>query len=1259
AGNPNSGTSGENSYVIDNTPPTISAVEFSPTSGWRKAGDTINMTITSDATGYTAGAITVNGNSTSGFTDNGDNTYTVTYTVSSGDTNRLDSDQIPVSAVLVDVAENPSAAYVTSPAAGSTPAIDTTVPTIYFDSVAVTPDDFVCALDGAGSANANFTIRVNVSDFNYAALEFVNVSLVSHYSAVDFGEHAMSYVAGLGLWEVNISITDTSMIDGFEDVNITILTDDLAGNGFTTSGSFSAVLIVYNMTQPDDAGGSCERNGAATTNFCNLLDFEHVNFTTEIERNGSQACNPETDSGLPWNNSFSKVITITFFDINFSESDIGSELSSIGGAIMPYITGPGSFEESYIYVNVSSFERLNKTTDITLYGLPFAEEPTIAGEGAVSNIVFTQSTPYDIGGAGFYVPNATLSFRVDHFSQYNISDLADPIVTVNSPANESSLAESYVVVNFTANGTGTQLSNILLLYDDVEVESWDTYDQFDECINLTPDWDVVNCIYNITSFSGGEHNVTITAFDYGGGAAPGLSSSTLVTFSRDNIPPTTNANYTSNIWMNNDISIELTPVDVASGVNYTSYSVDGGAWANGTTVSVTTDGNHTLNYYSVDNLGNVETVNTLYVVRDSVSPVMTNSSYTGGWVAGSVAVTFNRADALSGIDYTSYKLDSGDWTNGTSVTVTGTKNHTLLFYSVDNAGNVEATRTQYILIDVSAPVTVIKAKNSTGDDFALESWYNGSYPLNISINLTASDLYNGVDNGASVSYCSDTSNTCTPSSLYTGVFNVTASGGITYIRYRSNDSLANFAATKVSRIMVLSDEDQVINSSTLTVDENKTTIVIPTTTSFSEVNITVPDGLEAELEVSELLNTTTYEAELEDNITVTANTTGGVMTVSFPSGMVITGTSEWNGTINLPKVRPVSSVTATADAGYTATVDFVLELGAEDVPLSFDKAVRLNMTGKAGKRVGFYRSGSFSQISIACAADSQAAGDALAANGTCKIDVGDDLIIWTKHFTRFVTYTQAVTPTQTNPASTSTTTSMRPPDTTSLGDVSRTYIYDLMQKGEKRIDVDIATGFTGLTLVMGKDSSDVKFVFSRTSNPEAEYSAGVYSYLTIEHTNLADDAVSSAKIRFAVMKTWISENGLSGSEVYLARYSDGSWGKLKTTQLSDDSIYIYYEAESPGLSLFAVSAGEEPAAPVESGAAESATTPGVDAVTGSTVDSAQASDTTGLEPAEQQGQAASSVLQDSSKTGSMMIYLIIGLVILVAIVAYIYHKRSY
>jgi len=117
--------------TTDNTPPVISSVSFTPTVGTSKIGDTITMTINSDGTGYTAGAITVNGKATTGFASAGGNNYQVTYTVASGDNDIADAAQIPVSVVLTDAAGNSNAAFTTSPAAVDSPAIDAHTPTTY------------------------------------------------------------------------------------------------------------------------------------------------------------------------------------------------------------------------------------------------------------------------------------------------------------------------------------------------------------------------------------------------------------------------------------------------------------------------------------------------------------------------------------------------------------------------------------------------------------------------------------------------------------------------------------------------------------------------------------------------------------------------------------------------------------------------------------------------------------------------------------------------------------------------------------------------------------------------------------------------------------------------------------------------------------------------------------------------------------------------------------------------------------------------
>lgn len=143
-------------------------------------------------------------------------------------------------------------------------------------------------------------------------------------------------------------------------------------------------------------------------------------------------------------------------------------------------------------------------------------------------------------------------------------------------------------------------------------------------------------------------------------------------------------------------------------------------------------------------------------------------------------------------------------------------------------------------------------------------------------------------------------------------------------------------------------------------------------------------------------------------VQVSAVTTLGAIEVSIPDFAVITGPAGWNGTINLPTVQANTSVTATPAAGYTNNVQSVIEVGCGDDKLTFNKAVRLLIPGQGGKLAGYSRGGTFSVISKPDGAlDTQAWADSnIAAEGDAAIDVGSDLVIWTKHFTKFISYIQ-------------------------------------------------------------------------------------------------------------------------------------------------------------------------------------------------------------------------------------------------------------
>lgn len=134
-------------------------------------------------------------------------------------------------------------------------------------------------------------------------------------------------------------------------------------------------------------------------------------------------------------------------------------------------------------------------------------------------------------------------------------------------------------------------------------------------------------------------------------------------------------------------TINLSATDDSSGVAETYYTVDGGSQQAGKSVTLNTDGEHTIVYWSVDWAGNVEQRHTLTVNIDDTTPPDAAGLYADITAPTNqdVAVTiYYPLDAA----VKEYKVgDNGDWTVYTApVTVSG--NTTVYARSADAAGNI-------------------------------------------------------------------------------------------------------------------------------------------------------------------------------------------------------------------------------------------------------------------------------------------------------------------------------------------------------------------------------------------------------------------------------------------------------------------------------------------------------------------------------------------------------------------------------------------
>ena len=169
----------------------------------------------------------------------------------------------------------------------------------------------------------------------------------------------------------------------------------------------------------------------------------------------------------------------------------------------------------------------------------------------------------------------------------------------------------------------------------------------------------------------------------------------------------------ANGWYDEPVQVVLEGSDNLSDVT-TFYTVDGGdtqryegAFAFGA------EGVHDLEFWSRDAAGNVETpAGSLTLRIDRTAPttsVLNPISPDSGWfVESGIPVAFSALDEGSGIAATYYRIDDGPrLTYGEPFTQElSTGQHTITYWSVDLAGNVEAddtTNTIPVNVDTDAP----------------------------------------------------------------------------------------------------------------------------------------------------------------------------------------------------------------------------------------------------------------------------------------------------------------------------------------------------------------------------------------------------------------------------------------------------------------------------------------------------------------------------------------------------------------------------
>jgi hypothetical protein len=315
----------------------------------------------------------------------------------------------------------------------------------------------------------------------------------------------------------------------------------------------------------------------------------------------------------------------------------------------------------------------------------------------------------------------------------------------------------------------------------------------------------------------GSHTVTYWSVDTAGNTE---SATTSPVIKVDTVKPSTTLTTSpvapdgSNNWFKqSSVTFTLAATDGTSGVANSYYTIDGGGQQTYSgTVTVNTQGDHTVTYWSVDTAGNTEATATTHIKLDNVRPAttLTTSPATpdgsNNWFQrSSVSFTLGATDASSGTATTLYTVDGGaQQTYSGTVTVSGQGDHTVTYWSVDTAGNVETTNTTHIKLDNVKPTATLTTSPAAPD--GSNSWFKQS---SVTFTLAATDATSGV---ASRFYTIDGGSQQT----YSGTVNVSGQGDHP-VTYWSVDTAGNVETTNTIHIKL--DNVAPTNSLTLT---NKT-----------------------------------------------------------------------------------------------------------------------------------------------------------------------------------------------------------------------------------------------------------------------------------------------------------------------------------------------------------------------------------------------------------------------------------------------------
>ncbi|TLZ68302.1 MAG: hypothetical protein E6K12_01905 [Methanobacteriota archaeon] len=663
--------------------------------------------------------------------------------------------------------------------------------------VDTTPPATTATLGGTTGANgwytSNVTVSLSASDAESGIAHlYVQVDgggWVIYAGAVTLtdGTHVVTYYAvnNAGLPETVHSVT--IRVDTAPPTTSVSLSGTLGANGWYTSNvtvsltATDATSGVANITYRVDGGTWFVYTGPfALTEGSHVLDYFSVDLAGLTEATHSQIIAidmtpPSTTasvSGTAGANGWYVSSVIVSLSASDPESGIANVYVRVDGGDWAVYTNPvtimdGTHVVDYYAVNIAGLSEASHSVIVLVDTVPPATAISLSGTPG-ANGWYTSNVTVSLAATDATSGVATSSYRIDggswfvytgpfvlgtgsHVVDYFSGDVAGLTEGTHSQsiAIDTTPPSTTDSVSGTTGANGWYVSNVTVSLSASDSESGidNVYVRVDG-----GGWAVYTSPVTVTD---GTHLLEYYAVNNAGLAETSHSVPILV----DTNPPTTfiwfSGTRGANGWYTSNVTVALNATDATSGVATTSYRIDGGTWLAYTGPFVLGDGQHVVDYFSIDLAGLPETMHSQTIAIDTTPP-STTASVSGtaganGWYVTTVAVSLSATDPGSGISNVYTRIDGGDWqVYSGPVTVTdGT--HVFEFYAVNGAGLFEGTHSLSLAVDTTPPASSISLAGTAGA--------NGWYVSNVTVSLSASDATSGVanisyrvDGGAWLSY---------------------------------------------------------------------------------------------------------------------------------------------------------------------------------------------------------------------------------------------------------------------------------------------------------------------------------------------------------------------------------------------------------------------------------------------------------------------------------------------------------------------------